>query len=117
MKPRIAEHAVACLNALTPGQRCEPNRLNLCAHVALMDACPEPDAPVGAATMAFDDVGAHCQSLVQACGGSSLSPSMRDCRATIAGMSALGRDQMVSCMKTHCADKGLVGCEAVLDSK
>jgi hypothetical protein len=32
-------------------------------------------------------------------------------------MSALGRDQMVSCMKTHCADKGLVGCEAVLDSK
>jgi hypothetical protein len=117
MKPRVAEHAVACMNALTAGQRCDPNRLNLCAHLSLMAACPEPDAPVGASTTVVDDVGTHCQSVVQACGSSSFTPSSRDCRATLAGMSALGRDQMVSCMKTHCSDKGLVGCEAVLDSK
>jgi hypothetical protein len=117
MKPRVAEHAVACLNALTAGQRCDPTRLSLCAHLALMSACPEPDAPVGASTTAVDDVGAHCQSVVEACGGSSFAPSTRDCRATLAGMSTLGRDHMVSCMKAHCADKGLVGCEAVLDPK
>jgi hypothetical protein len=117
MKPRVAEHAVACLDALTAGQRCDATRLNLCAHLALMNACPEPDAPASASTTAVDDVGAHCQSVIQACGGTSFGPSMRDCRATVAGLSALGRDQMVSCMKTHCADKGLLGCEAVLDSK
>jgi hypothetical protein len=116
MKPRVAEHAVACLNALTAGQRCEATRLNLCAHLALMNACLEPDAPVGVSTT-IDDVEAHCQSVMQACAGSSFGPSMRDCRATVSGLSTLGRDQMVSCMKTHCADKGLVGCEAVLDSR
>lgn len=42
-----------------------------------------------------------------------LGPVTRDCRATLAGMSAQGRDGMVACMKTHCADKGLVGCEAM----
>jgi hypothetical protein len=121
MKPRVAEHAVACLNALTAGQRCDSNRLNLCAHLALMSACPEPDAPVGTSATATpappDDVGSHCQSVVEACGSASFAPSTRDCRATLSGLTSFGRDQMVSCMKTHCADKGLVGCEAVIDVK
>jgi hypothetical protein len=117
MKPRVAEHAVACVNALTAGQRCEATRLNLCGHLALMNACLEADASAGASATAIDDVEAHCQSVMLACAGSPFAPSNRDCRATVSGLSALGRDQMVSCMKAHCADKGLLGCEAVPDSK
>jgi len=85
MKPRVAERAVACLNALKPIERCDPIRLNLCGHLALMSACQEPDDP--------------------------------DCRVTLAGMSDLGRSKMVSCMDAHCRDKGLLYCEAVIDTK
>lgn len=117
MKPRVAERAVDCLNALTPAQRCDPNRLNLCAHEALMNACPEPGGAVVTTAPATDDLTAHCDSIAHACGTVGLGPSPGECRATLAGLSAFGRDQMASCMRTHCADKGLVGCEAVIDAK
>ena len=117
MKPRVAEQAVACLTALNPGQRCDPARLSLCGHLALMNACPEPDAPVAAVAPGEDDVGARCEVIRQGCSSLPLGPVTRDCRATLAGMSAQGRDGMVACMKTHCADKGLVGCEAMASAK
>jgi len=114
MKPRVAERAVACLNALNPGLRCDASRLSLCAHRALMDACPEPEGAAVAGVPASDELAVRCASLVQGCGSTGAAPSVRECRATLAGLSSFGRDQMASCMKTHCADKGLVGCEAMV---
>jgi len=115
MKPRVAELAVACLDALTPAQRCDANRVAYCGHAALMAACSdvEPSAPQSSAA---DDVGGTCTAISAACGGAALAPSMRDCRGTLAGLTALGREQMASCMKAHCSDKGLLGCEASLIS-
>jgi hypothetical protein len=115
MKPRVAEQAVGCLVALGPAQRCDPSRINLCGHVALMNACSQTDAPGAVAAPADDDVGTRCELIRQGCGATS--DSLRECRATLDGLSAQGRDQMVSCMKTHCVDKGLVGCEAMSPSK
>jgi hypothetical protein len=116
MKPHVAERAVACINALNPGQRCDPRRLELCGHTALMSACSAdvepPPADAGA-----DDVATRCSAILKECEGVTLGPTVRDCRATLAGMSVLGRDRMVTCMKTHCTDKGLLYCEAVLDVK
>lgn len=117
MKPKVAERAVACLNALNPAERCDPIRLNLCGHLALMNACQEPEdtdkEAVGATT---GSVTAACQTVLQECATAPLGPTLRDCGATLAGMSDLGRSRMASCMKTHCTDKGLLYCEA-LDPK
>jgi hypothetical protein len=112
MKPRVAEHAVACLNSLSAAQRCDPNRVNLCAHAALMSACSPLDSAAASGAPADDDVEVRCAALVQGCGGVSVAPTMRECRATLAGLSVLGRDRLVTCMRTHCSDKGLAGCAA-----
>jgi hypothetical protein len=134
MKPHVAERAVACLNALTPAQRCDPNRLELCGHTALMSACsivePAPDgagAPsdrpgsgAGAPSdsgAAADEIGTECTAILKECEGVKPGTTMHDCRTTIAGMSVLGRDRMRACMKTHCNDKGLLFCEAQIDVK
>ncbi len=126
MKPHVAERAVACLNALNPAQRCDPNRLELCGHTALMSACSivEPAAPDGAGAPSdsgtasgTDELGTHCTSILHECEGVSSGPTLHDCRTTLAGMSVLGRDRMVACMKTHCTDKGLLFCEAQVDVK
>jgi hypothetical protein len=113
MKPRIAERAVACVLSLSPAQRCDPARVNLCGHAALMNACVSPaDAPSNGGS-STDDVAARCRAIVQSCPAASL----RDCEATLAGMTAVGRDRMNRCMSTHCADKGLLGCEGVDDER
>ena len=114
MKPRVAETAVACLDALTAVQRCDPSRVAYCGHAALMAACEA--APPPAQSTASDEVGATCAGISAACGGAVLTPTMRDCRATLGGLTALGREQMASCMRAHCSDKGLLGCEASLMS-
>jgi hypothetical protein len=114
MKPRVAELAVACLDALTPSQRCDANRVAYCGHAALMAACNDVEPP--AQTNTADDVGATCTAISVACGGAALAPSTRDCRATLVGLTTLGREQMASCMKAHCTDKGLLGCEAAMVS-
>jgi hypothetical protein len=119
MRPKVAEHAVACINALNPAERCDPIRLNLCGHLALMSACQEPEE---ADNSAADAAGASavttsCQSILQECAAAPLGPTLRDCRATLSGMNELGRNKMIACMKTHCTDKGLLHCEAVVDVK
>jgi hypothetical protein len=116
LKPRVAERAVACINALTQAQRCDPNRLNLCGHTALMSACSIDESPPEA-DAAPDDVATHCASVLHECEGVTPGPTMRDCRATLSGMNAVGREKMASCMKTHCTDKGLLFCEAQIDIK
>jgi len=114
MKPRVAERAVACLNALTPGQQCDPSRVSLCAHLALMNACPEPE-PVATGAAPPDELAARCTAIERGCGVTAFGPSMRECRATMAGLNAAGREAMTTCMSTHCGDKGLVGCVGVVD--
>ena len=116
MKPRVAERAVACINGLNAAQKCDPNRLNLCGHTALMSACSIDESPLEA-DAAPDEVVTHCNAIIHACEGVSLGPTMRDCRATLPGMNVLGRDKMTACMKTHCTDKGLLFCEAQIDLK
>jgi hypothetical protein len=111
MKAKVAARAVDCLNSLKPGERCDANRINLCGHVALMSACVEPAADASAR----DDVGASCQTIVESCAGVAATPTLRDCRATLAGMSESGRMHAVDCMKKHCTDRGLLGCEARID--
>lgn len=116
LRPRVAERAVACINALTPAQRCDPNRLELCGHAAIMSACSIDESPVEA-DAAPDEVVSHCQTILHGCEGVVPGPTLRDCRATLAGMTSVGRDKMVSCMKTHCTDKGLLFCEGQVDIK
>jgi hypothetical protein len=118
LKPKVAERAVACLNMLNATERCDPMRLNLCGHLALMSACQEPeDADKDAVNPAVGSLTALCQGVVQECATAPLGPTLRDCRATLAGMSELGRSKMALCLKTHCTDKSLLYCEAVVDVK
>jgi hypothetical protein len=114
LKPRVAERAVACINALNPAQRCDPNRLNLCGHAALMSSCSIDDE-IAEADAAPDEVTTACTAILHGCEGVMLGPTMRDCRATLPGLNALGRERMALCMKTHCNDKGLLFCEAQVD--
>jgi hypothetical protein len=117
-KPRVAEHAVSCLTALTGAQKCDANRVNLCGHEALMSACAEPEPAQAGANATPDDLTTRCQQISQSCSASTTSgPSIRECRATLAGMTSVGRDRTADCMRTHCGDKGLIGCEALSEAK
>jgi hypothetical protein len=107
MKPRVAQWAVECLNKLTPQERCDEKRVNLCGHLALMNGCPDraPDAgetPVMSA----------CLAIGQSCGPSTIAPSLAECRQVMNAMNDVGRDRMLQCMKKHCFDKGILYCEA-----
>ncbi|MET0792660.1 MAG: hypothetical protein ABW061_14160 [Polyangiaceae bacterium] len=114
-KPKVAQAAVSCLKNLK-GAVCDPARVNLCGHSALMNACPEPapDATKADTTAALppSPVATACDSIVKGCAGTPVGPTLADCRQTLSGMTDFGRASMVECMATHCADKGLLGCEA-----
>ena len=115
-KPKVAQAAVACLKTLTGNAVCDPARVNLCGHSALMAACPDPipDATrtdTGSVAPPSAVVSA-CESIAKSCAGQPLGPSPADCRQTLSGMTDLGRASMIECMGTHCGDKGLIGCEA-----
>jgi hypothetical protein len=105
MKPRVAQTAVACLAKLNPQERCTPQRVNLCGHAALMSACPD----------AAGSTSEICREIVKSCAAAPIPPSPADCERTLAGMTTLGRERMLACVKKHCADKGLLFCEAVGD--
>jgi hypothetical protein len=130
-KPRVATQAVACLRALKPAERCDPARINLCGHLALMSACPEPTPPAKAqlehkpgeapptVTVAADanlpptPVATACENIVKTCSSQPLGPKLADCRQTLTGFNDAGRTAMVECVNAHCSDRGLFGCEAV----
>jgi len=121
-KPKVAQAAVACLKNLKGNALCDPARVNLCGHSALMAACPEPtpdtskpDAVGAAAAPALpaSPVASACDAIAKSCAGQPLGPTVADCRQTLSGMTDLGRASMVECMASHCGDKGLIGCEAV----
>jgi len=131
MKPRIAAQAVACLRALKPAERCDPSRINQCGHAALVNACPEPARPrqaqilaatatqavsvmiAPAATPDPSPTAAACDAISKACGQRPLAPTLADCQQTLAGMTELGRANMVACVSLHCVDGGLYACEAM----
>jgi hypothetical protein len=67
-----------------------------------------PDASAPAPT-----VNTICQTLVASCASASVALSPGDCERTLSGMTPLGRERMKACLKRHCADRGLLFCEAV----
>jgi hypothetical protein len=109
MKPRVAQAAVACLNKLTAAERCDPKRVELCGHLALMNACDD--------TAATSAIASTCEKIVQTCGASPLAPSQNECRLAMTGLREVGREAMLDCAKKHCFDKGVLGCEAVAIAK
>ncbi len=123
-KPKVAQAAVTCLRSLKGVEQCDPQRVNLCGHQALMTACQEemPDAFLGAtstvpASFAKDSapltgIAAQCDSIVKSCVGTAPATSYADCMRTLSGMNEAGRGSAASCMKLHCGDKGFLGCEA-----
>jgi hypothetical protein len=109
MKPRVAQAAVACLNKLTAAERCDPKRIELCGHLALMNACED--------TSPTSTISSACEKIVQTCGASPLAPSPKECRLVMSGLREVGREAMLDCTKKHCFDKGVLGCEAAAAPK
>jgi hypothetical protein len=124
-KPRVAAAAASCLKKLSDKQVCDPARANLCGHEALMLACqespspnesmvssvnvsasPPPSAPMSA-------VASACDAILKGCADAVPGVSLADCYRTLSGMNDVGRANMTTCMRTHCSDKGLLGCEAM----
>lgn len=101
MKPRVAEAAVACLNRLKGGELCDPKRIDLCAHNALMSACDDSSA---------QSVTESCDSIATTCGASI---SKQECSLAMSGLRETGREAMTDCAKKHCNDKGILGCESI----
>lgn len=116
-KPKVAQAAVACVKTLKGNAACDPARVNLCGHNALMAACPEPipDPSKTDATsaLAASPLTSACERIIQSCAGQPVMPTLADCRQTLSGMSEFGRASMVECMAAHCGDKGLLGCEGM----
>src|SRR5450755_4244665 len=115
-KPKVAQAAVACLRRLKGNELCDPARVNLCGHEALMAACPDATPPAGSdagANALSSPVAQACDNIVKSCASQPLGPTTADCRQTLTGMTDFGRATMAECMSTHCGDKGLLGCEAL----
>ncbi|MEO8900644.1 MAG: hypothetical protein ABI488_03310 [Polyangiaceae bacterium] len=117
-KPKVAAAAVSCIRHLKPNEMSDPARVNLCGHSALMAACPEPPPAAPPQPGSSNEMGnipvpppsavnVACDSIVKTCTGATLA----DCRQTLSGLTDTGRANMAECMTTHCADKGLLGCE------
>ena len=118
MKPKVAAAAVTCLNKLTPHERCDATRVTLCGHLAFMNACPEADpSPADVGSAPIGRVTAACRAIIDGCGASPVAPSMAECRQLLSGMTETGRERTQACMKTHCFDRGLVGCEGIVAAK
>lgn len=124
-KPKVAATAAACLKKLADKQVCDPTRANLCGHEALMLACQEsPSATESTVTSVNvsasppptaprSPVAAACDTILKGCADSVPGVSLADCYRTLSGMNDVGRANMTTCMRTHCGDKGLLGCEAL----
>jgi hypothetical protein len=115
-KPKDAQAAVSCLRHLKGNELCDPARVNLCGHSALMAACPDsppPSASDAGVSALSSPVALACDTIVKSSANQPLGPTTADCRQTLSGMTDFGRASMIACMSTHSADKGLLGCEAL----
>ncbi len=128
-KPKVAASAVQCLRALKGAETCDQNRANLCGHQALMLACQET-IPESHATMSSSNLSGaaplpegasqlaiQCQDIVKSCSSGFAGATLADCYRTLSGMTEAGRSSTAECMKSHCSDKGFVGCEAATTPK
>jgi hypothetical protein len=125
-KPKVAEAAVACIHGLKAGELCDPKRVNLCGHAALMAACPVPNEPTKSSSTDTESAGSTkaraapsvlaqaCESITKSC-TTGPAPTVRECEETLSGLNDVGRARMTECMKSHCGDRGLIGCEAMND--
>ncbi|MEO7110432.1 MAG: hypothetical protein ABI183_08355 [Polyangiaceae bacterium] len=130
LKPKVAENAVACLNKLKGNETCDATRVALCGHEALMLACQDtparnqsmvtsmniasaPPPEPTPTTPTTSQVASQCDAILKGCSDATLGVSLSDCYRTLSGMNDVGRANMVTCMHTHCGDKGLLGCEAM----
>jgi hypothetical protein len=122
-KPKVAQAAVACLRNLKGAASCDPMRATQCGHQALMMACPDGEVPESHASVTSaalserplsetSTLAEQCDAIVKASVGAVPGTSFADCHRTLSGMTEVGRANMVQCMKTHAAEKGLLGCEA-----
>lgn len=91
-KPLVANAVHACLQKTT-GKYCNSCNLYQCNYNSLMGACPDSSAD------------AACDTIARSCNGFDKAR----CRAYLSGMSARGRDNMVSCLKGSCS-KGFLMC-------
>jgi hypothetical protein len=91
-KPQVAQAVHACLQKTT-GKHCTSCAFYQCNYNALMGACPDPTAD------------AACDQIARSCNGFDKT----HCRSYLSGMSAKGRENMVSCLKGSCS-KGFLTC-------
>lgn len=112
LEPRVAAASLECIAKLSPKDRCDPARVHLYGHPALMNACPDVAPAPADAGAADTPVAALCHGTIEACGAPSVAPSVNECRQLLSGMNEAGRDRTRARMKAHCSDRGLVGCEA-----
>jgi hypothetical protein len=91
-KPAVAQAVHACLGKTT-GKYCNSCNFYQCNYNALMGACPDPTAD------------AACDKIARSCNGFD---KLR-CRSYLSGMSAKGRENMVSCLTSSCS-KGFLMC-------
>ncbi len=121
LKPRVAAAAVDCIAKLNGAERCDANRIRLCGHLSLVNACPDTPSPAAlapdAAAAPASAATTICHGIIEACGASPIAPSMAECRQLLSGMTDTGREKTRTCMKAHCFDRGLIGCEAATAGK
>ncbi len=97
-------------NAESDSRRADANASGTIAASA-NEKLPSSVGP--AAEGAKTGVAAHqCHAIIEQCGASPIAPSTTECRQIMSGMTETGRDWTMACMKKHCFDRGLVGCEA-----
>ena len=124
-KPKVAAAAAACLKRLADKQVCDPTRASLCGHEALMLACQESPSQAESTmtslnvsaspppSVPMSPVAAACDTILRGCSDAVPGVSLADCYRTLSGMNDVGRANMTTCMRAHCSDKGLLGCEAM----
>jgi hypothetical protein len=91
-KPVVANAVHACLQKTT-GKYCNSCNMYQCNYNSLMGACPDPTADQS------------CDLIARSCNGFDKAR----CRAYLSGMTAKGRANMVSCLKSSCS-KGFLMC-------
>jgi len=82
-KGRVAERAVSCIRSKKPIDLCDAMNVYDCKDEALHGACRDSTAVP------------DCKAIVSACP----STPMSECVGYLSGMNALGRSEMVKCMK------------------
>jgi hypothetical protein len=85
LKPRVAQHAVACLAKIPGGNDCDSCPVYRCGEEALKTACD--DATVDPLCL---QITSKCKAV-----------SMAECRSYLSGMNAVGRAKLAGCLSSQ----------------